>query len=288
MAKIKFTIGCDPEIMLAGPNGLVSAIPFYKGTKDKPEKVDGGIVSHDNVNVEFGSNPASSKEEWIRNTKAVIGKVIEMAPANHSLVVQASAEFPDEQLQDEEARKFGCDPDFDAYAVAINNAPDIRKSPNLRSCGGHIHVGSQFLTEDLMDVIGFTKAMDIFLGIPAVLLDKDPSSAHRRNLYGKAGCHRPKPYGVEYRTLSNFWVSRPRLTSLMYDLTEAALDAYTDKHTHGIDENGIKNAINNGDKALAANILTGFIRKLVKPDVYKEIMACKKLVHKADLKEWCE
>lgn len=285
-----FTIGCDPEVMLvkAKGGGLVSAIPFYLGTKEKPEKINGGIVSHDNVNVEFGTDPAKTHDEWLNNLQAVIRKVVEMAPVDHTIVVAASANFPDEALSAPEARMFGCDPDFDAYELSPNPAPDTKDIPNLRSCGGHIHVGSKFLTDDVWNVVNFTKALDVFLGIPSVLLDKDPSSQARRNLYGKAGCHRPKPYGVEYRTLSNFWVSRKRLASLMYNLVSDAYDACVAKHLVGIDENAIQDIINSGDKARAAKTLNGIVKALVRPDVYSEILACKRLTYKSDLSDWLE
>lgn len=280
-------LGSDPEVMLASNSGLVSAIPFFKGTKDNPEKVDGGIVSHDNVNVEYGSDPASSKDEWLENHRKVIRKLVEMLPSkNHSLVVMASADFPEAELASKEAREFGCSPDFEAYGPSINQPPDVNNAPNLRSCGGHIHVGSPWLVSDIQRVLDLVKAMDVFLGIPSLLIDKDPTSARRRELYGKAGCHRPKPYGLEYRTLSNFWVGRPRLAGLMYDLTMAAINACQNKNLHGINENMIRDTINAGDTKTAMDIVTGIVRGLTPQEVYKEIMACRKLVHKSDIKEW--
>ncbi len=50
--------------------------------------------------------------------------------------------------------------------------------------------------------------MDAVLGIPAILLD---DGLLRKQLYGKAGAFRPKEYGVEYRSLSNFWVFSPEI-----------------------------------------------------------------------------
>jgi hypothetical protein len=66
--------------------------------------------------------------------------------------------------------------------------------------------------------------LDLFLGATSVLIDHDPTSAARRILYGGAGNHRPCPkYGVEYRTLSNFWIASPDMVALIYDLTELAM-----------------------------------------------------------------
>ena len=49
-----------------------------------------------------------------------------------------------------------------------------------------------------------------------MLLD---DGAKRRELYGKAGAYRVKPYGVEYRVLSNFWLKSPALMQWVYDNT---------------------------------------------------------------------
>jgi hypothetical protein len=43
--------------------------------------------------------------------------------------------------------------------------------------------------------------------------DKDKE---RRKLYGKPGAFRPKPYGCEYRVLSNAWVDKPEVASLLF------------------------------------------------------------------------
>jgi hypothetical protein len=67
------------------------------------------------------------------------------------------------------------------------------------------------------------KALDIFCGIVSVFLDKDPTSPARRDLYGKAGSHRPKNYGVEYRAMSPWWLASPRHSELVYELAAAAM-----------------------------------------------------------------
>lgn len=69
---------------------------------------------------------------------------------------------------------------------------------------GHIHIGYLNKGEEsnITDIENIVKVMDLLLGVQSVLLDMDKE---RRILYGKAGCFRFKPYGLEYRTLSNFW-----------------------------------------------------------------------------------
>ena len=55
--------------------------------------------------------------------------------------------------------------------------------------------------------------LDFFCGIPSVLLDRENNQKSRRELYGKAGSYRYTTYGLEYRTLSNFWALSVPLTS---------------------------------------------------------------------------
>jgi hypothetical protein len=43
--------------------------------------------------------------------------------------------------------------------------------------------------------------------------DKD---TERRKLYGKPGAFRPKPYGCEYRVLSNAWVDKPEVAGILF------------------------------------------------------------------------
>ena len=63
--------------------------------------------------------------------------------------------------------------------------------------------------------------MDIMLGLESLTLDKD---VDRRKMYGNAGCFRAKDYGVEYRTLSNFWISNDDLIKWAFDKTIEAVE----------------------------------------------------------------
>ena len=74
--------------------------------------------------------------------------------------------------------------------------------------------------ERIMGRVWTIRMMDLFVGIPSLIIDHDPTSVKRRDLYGGAGTHRIKEkYGVEYRSLSNFWFKSPKLTRLIYKLT---------------------------------------------------------------------
>jgi hypothetical protein len=65
------------------------------------------------------------------------------------------------------------------------------------------------------------KQLDCFLGLPSLLWDGDTA---RRKMYGAAGAFRPKPYGVEYRVLSNAWLLSEERMRFVYNQTVSAVD----------------------------------------------------------------
>ena len=197
-------VGADPELFLKDGSGrFVSAVGKFGGTKKDPKPLATGwpgcFVQEDNVAVEFNIPPCERKDHFTFFINNCIKMIQSQAEQMHlELAIEPSAEFKDDQLDSEQARSFGCDPDFNVWTMA-ENPPPRSPNPNLRSAGGHIHLewgGS--------DKIGIARAMDLFLGCPSIIYDPD---LRRRSLYGKAGAIRFKPYGLEYRTLSNFWIN---------------------------------------------------------------------------------
>ena len=205
-----FTIGFDPEFFLVDGNGkFISAVGLVGGSKDNPLPIGSGCaVQEDNVAIEFNTPAIELKGSVESVAKQVhehfqyVFKYIEETvckPNGLHISKAASAIFDADQLQTEAAQTFGCDPDYNAYTGQENPKP---KGPEgLRTCGGHIHIG--YSNPDKETNTGIILLMDRELGTQSVL---DDSDSRRRLLYGKAGAHRHKPYGVEYRTLSNYWI----------------------------------------------------------------------------------
>lgn len=236
MEAVRFWMGSDPELFLrdAKTKQLRSAIPIVKEGKHAPRQLNTGTfdrVLHDNVLIEFNTTPADSREEFVATVKRVLRQVSEIAgKAGTELHLQASAEFPATQLRSREAKIFGCDADYDAWALTINHVSAGAARARFRSAGGHLHIGiheadSELgqLLDDPLGKVKVVKALDAIVGIISVFLDKDPTAAARRGLYGKAGAHRPKTYGVEYRACSPWWLASPEHTALVYDLSAKAL-----------------------------------------------------------------
>lgn len=206
---MKILVGADPEVFVKDGNGhLVSAHGMNKGTKESPIAYPHGAMQVDGMALEFNINPASDEEEWVRNITEMLQVCRDTVPNGCELAILPTAEFGAKLIaaQPEEARELGCSPDFNAW-TGDENVPPNAELP-FRTGAGHIHIG---FTEgaDIEDPVhisscrALVKQLDYFLGVPSVLLDGDTL---RRDMYGAAGCFRPKSYGVEYRTLSNFWL----------------------------------------------------------------------------------
>lgn len=261
----KFMLGSDPEIFLADAAGaLVAACGKIGGSKSNPMPLrmlgDGYAVQEDNVAVEFNIPPASTPEELKLFLKNTVDHLSEIVGQDHGLhfVNLSAASFPDSELEHPLAKEFGCDPDFNAWDMGKRNPRPKADDPNLRSCGGHIHVGYPFTSRG--EAIRMIQAMDKYLGIPSVLMDKGDK---RKLLYGKCGAHRLKKYGVEYRTLSNFWIFDDKLIEWVWNNTARALDAVMNGASFDAEKDEIVNAINNNDKELAFSLVNKYNLEVV-------------------------
>lgn len=218
----KFTIGGDPEVFLVQKGELVPAYEFITGTKKAPQVLpSGGAVQWDNVAMEFNIKPATTEDEWIKNIATVMMEAKELLPKDVDYLIEPAVDFPENLLNDKRAKEFGCSPDFNAWKQGAENECPKLIRPTLRSAGGHVTIGGDL--EWLQDEGGkmVTICMcDYLLGVFSLSLDTGKAAQERRTLYGKAGCFRPTPFGVEYRTLSNFWLKSPTFARLIYRLTK--------------------------------------------------------------------
>jgi hypothetical protein len=216
--KANFRCGADPEVFLLNASKqLVSCVGLVQGTKEHPMQIEGlpkgFTLQQDNVALEFGIPPASSKEEFVQYIN-IVKRAGQEFLKGLSYSDSSCEVFPEDQMQTAEAHVFGCEPDFNAWTGEVNPSPQP-PHPYMRSAGGHVHVETKLPP----NAVG--QAMDLFLGLPSMF--KDVNGAPRRALYGKPGAIRYKPYGLEYRTLSNFWIKRRSLMAWVWDATEQAV-----------------------------------------------------------------
>lgn len=248
----KFTVGADPELFLTTRDGAaVSAIGLIGGSKRNPRPIgEGCSLQEDNVAVEFNIAPASTVDEFVKSCEYALSKIMdEMAEKDLFPNLSAAVVFPEAELMHPRARTFGCDPDMNVWTGTKNPSPKAT-NPNLRSAGGHIHIGSDLSKTQLV------KWCDAIIGLASVCEDSDTA---RRELYGKAGAYRPKSYGVEYRTPSNYWLKRQSWMKAVFhrvgEVVRMVEQGYTLDEKDGID---IQNAINQSDMKHADRLMANY------------------------------
>lgn len=253
-----WTIGADIEMMLEKDGQLVSAVPLLPSSQHANE-LPYGTVFHDNVLAEFTIKPAKSLEEFARHILENVN-AIEQALSKDGVKtrIEASARYPKSELESNQAKRFGCSPDFDAYKLVHNKVAREAHETDLRSAGGHIHF-SHPIFEDPFKVVEMVKLMDLYLGVPSILMEQSAAAKERRVLYGKAGAHRPKNYpGGEYRALSNFWMKSEDNIKWVYQQTQKCLELLLQNETVktlGLEELEIERIINEADTVAAQAIV---------------------------------
>lgn len=262
-------IGADPEIFVKKNDQFVSAHGLIKGDKKNPQKVEKGAVQVDGMALEFNIVPAGSEQEFVGNVKHVMGVLASMVP-DYQLAPVPVADFPLAYIeaQPREARELGCEPDFDAYTGYANRKPNANLP--MRTASGHVHIGwtdgqDLFDLEHQAKCNAVAKQCDIMLGLSSLFYDDD---VRRRSMYGKAGCVRYKPYGVEYRTLSNAWLLSEERMAWVFRTAKNAVERlisgqalFLEAEELGVD---IPAIINNSDKDAAEGLIRRWNLEMVK------------------------
>lgn len=269
-------IGADIEMFLQNKKGkIVSAEGYVKGTKYNPFVFDPEnkyfSTSLDNVMAEFTIPPVDDRKNFIEYIKRGIGYINTINP-DLKCIAQPAARLDWEYLKTENAQMFGCEPDMNAYTMWTNPRPKA-EGKNLRTAGFHVHISYEnpypvydlvnpdetYIKNDTIRCI-ITKAMDLFLSVNMVLIEPENE---RKVLYGKAGAYRPKPYGLEYRSLSNYAASSPKMMGYVFDQTLRALKwLEREKNQTLINSKGfseyLENTINQNNKKQAKYLKNKF------------------------------
>lgn len=251
-------VGADPELFMKNPNTghFVSAHdiehgPRIPGTKWEPHKVPFGAVQIDGTALEFNIDPAHNVDEFVHYIKSVRQSLTDMVPG-YNVVAEPVARFDNDYFKFEvpsSAQELGCNPDYNGWTEDVNPKPDPDGEP-FRTASGHLHIG---WTEgaDVEDKDHFlfcckvARQLDYYLGMSSLLWDSDDT---RRKLYGKAGAFRPKPYGMEYRVLSNRWLDSEPLMRWVYNTVQVAMaDAFSDMWAEDTYGDLARNVIDNNE-----------------------------------------
>lgn len=250
------TLGADPEFFLKDKitGEVVSSEGLIGGTKNEPKPISetGHNVQEDNVAVEFGFSPVTDSKSFVRDINFCIDYVKENIADNLEPYIVASAEFDKKYLNTPQAKAFGCEPDLDVWARKANASPTA--DTNVRVSAGHIHVGYDTPRIPITEKI--IKMMDLFLGVPSVLMDSDRD---RRKMYGKAGAFRIKKYGCEYRSLSNFWITSDELITWAFNSTQLAINKVNeDIEISEEDAKDIQTCINEYNEEIAIKLIAKY------------------------------
>jgi len=251
-----FTFGADPELFVKKDGIFQSGYGLIPGDKENPFPVERGAVQVDGMALEFNIDPTSEEEDFVLNLETVLSQLRLMVP-DYELVPSPVADFERAYLesQPEDAKALGCNPDYNGWTGQENTSPDA--SVSFRTGSGHIHIGwtkdaDINSVEHQAQAYALVRQLDFYLGLPSVIYDED---TRRRELYGKAGACRIKPYGVEYRVLSNVWLKSQDMMRWVFrsanDGVAALVGGRCLEDTYG----DIQDIINTSDKDRAMFIL---------------------------------
>lgn len=224
--------GCDPELFFAHEGNVVGAEKIIpeEGLKsgyvtssvgmsyDEGDEPETNIVL-DGVQVELNPKPYMCRAHLGNEIASCFRtlrdhlKVMNGVKISFSSVVEVTQQELD-SLSDK-SKALGCAPSKNIH----DKKATIRVDPNTyttRSAAGHLHFGLPDWMRPNADRL--VRICDIVIGNTCVIIDRDPLAAKRREVYGRCGEYRTPPHGMEYRTLSNFWLRSYPLASFVWGL----------------------------------------------------------------------
>lgn len=233
---MEFQIGADPELFIGDENGKpFSAHLLIPGTKQRPFKVEGGAMQIDGTALEFNVNPSKTEDEFIENINKVLDRMlkdIELKEPKAQILTLPIVQFDVDYFKKlpGKVKQLGCDPDFNAYTRQPNPMPEPPEG--VRTASGHIHIGwtngkKPGDTEHFDMCVAAVKQLDVALGKTSMYFDA--KNAERQKYYGDLGAFRPKPYGVEYRTLSNTWLRDEEIARWVFSQAQWAMKMLTEQ-----------------------------------------------------------
>jgi len=258
------TLGADPELFLTKKGIPTSAHGLIPGNKKTPFSVHRGAVQVDGMALEINIFPTDTPKKFTHNINTVLSILRSMVPKEYSFDFSSSINFSTEEMskQPSSATQLGCEPDFNAWEMTENPIPPIHA--NMRTASGNLHIGFEgrriyeYDLDHFYRCCNLVKQLDVTLGITSLLVDKD---TERRSMYGRAGAFRPKNYpGVEYRVLSNFWLSSKELTEQLAIITLDTIENIEKGRDYVMEIENLGmhpvNIINNGDIESAEYVIT--------------------------------
>ena len=241
-----FTFGSDPEMFIFAGDKLIPAFEFL------PHKSQSNLY-WDGFQAEWkydqGFETIASFIEQTRERIAELSSLTKKYKPEARLSLKNTVVVSPDILKTakQEQIELGCMPSFNVYGHTGKIVGDPRLLMD-RAAGGHIHIGTWPNKPDYDKIV---KKLDTILGVWSVGAAQSIDSLNRRLYYGLAGEHRrPKydtGYGIEYRTLSNFWLCHPVITEMTLNIArEIVTNPKFNEWIHtGYQEEDISKAIDN-------------------------------------------
>jgi hypothetical protein len=241
-------IGCDPEFLFLKDGKVIEsslAVPYVHISEPMY-----GKVIEDGFQGELNPSAVTCRQSTVWLISHLL-RDIRMAGFGYRF--GAGYWIPESDFVNltNKSKVFGCVPSQSIYGSQAIGVDPMKYM--FRPLGGHIHLELEKpMMRDLKKIV---RLLDIFVGNTSVAFDQDPLQVERRKNYGRAGEFREKEYGVEYRTLSNFWLQDYVYLSMVFGLARQALSIYqaglSDEFIALFKDDSIERAINNNDKELS-------------------------------------
>lgn len=265
-SEVVYSLGADPEFFVYEGAKLLPAFHFL------PSKHDNSHIFWDGFQAEFtyehghhrdciGIMGSETKKNLREFHKLVKGHS-RTARISLQNTVKVSDKFLESSLDPHVA--LGCSPSENAYKMKGLYVDNGRKL-KYRFAGGHMHFGG--FRKGFKRHEKIVKTLDKIVGIWGVGAAQNIDIPLRRVYYGLAGEYRPTRYpgnlpandvyGLEYRTLSNFYYCHPAIHQLAWEIARFAVvlseSNYDDLWV--ADEAEVIKIINNCDVEAAQRIL---------------------------------
>jgi hypothetical protein len=209
----KLVMGMDPEFFLATDAGPVPAFQVLASKKQNP------YLFWDGFQAECTVEPRSCHQELANSLAYSLQRV------THKILPTPVWRIPPPLLAAAEADhvRLGCDPSYNVYNMKGKHVEDGRQL-GWRFAGGHVHFEMETAWKIPPRVKSCIRALDCLCAVPCVCFAAGIDLPIRRKYYGLPGEFRLPEHGVEWRTLSNFWMYHPMAFHLVFDLARFAFN----------------------------------------------------------------
>lgn len=284
MKYVSLTMGCDPEFFITKGGKVIGSEHVVPKEGLLPLQVyrEGAYVNsapqviQDGVQVELNPRADTCRQRISGSIHQGIMAVVNALKDGMAISSEVSVEVTEDELNTlhPKNRVLGCHPSFSIYESEYELGVDPA-TYMIRSGGGHLHFGvvgydrkvlkdfdeskvsepQKSVYKMFNEAKSFVKVLDIIVGNTCVLFDRDAGNKIRREVYGRAGEYRTPNHGVEYRTLSNFWLRDYSVMSLVFALGRSAYTVALNDNLKDllevVDMADVQKAINKNDAKLA-------------------------------------